>query len=86
MESAFAYRDADVDVILHSYTGYKVPVQAIRTNDGKYSVVATAGNKQFNCECEILYSDTEENAAIIRSTDTAQNKISKMDTIIVGER
>ncbi len=86
MESAFAYRDADVDVILRSYTGYKVPVQAIRTNDGKYSVVAAAGNKQFSCECEILYSDTEENAAIIRSTETAQNKISKMDTIIVGER
>lgn len=85
-EGAFAYREADVDVILHRYTGYKVPVQAIHTDDGKYSVVAAAGNKQYICECEILYSDTEEDAVIIQSTENAQNKLSKMDKIIIGER
>lgn len=86
LEGAFAYRDADVDIIFNRYTGYKVPIQAIRTEDGKHSVLATAGNKQYKCECEILYSDTEDNSVIITSTDTAQNKISKMDTIIIGER
>lgn len=85
-EGAFAYRDADVDVIFHRYTGYKVPVQAIRTDGGKHSVIAAAGNKQYICECAVLYSDTNENIVIIQSTDTAQNKLSKMDTIIIGER
>lgn len=86
LEGAFAYRDADVDVIFKRYTGYKVPVQAIRTDGNKHSVIAAAGNKQYICECEILYSDTNENVVIIQSTDTAQNKLSKMDTIIIGER
>lgn len=86
LEGAFAYRDADVDVIFNRYVGYKVPIQAIRTEEGKRSVLATAGNKQYKCECEILYTDNEDNSVIIASTDTAQNKISKMDTIIIGER
>lgn len=86
LEGAFAYRDADVDVIFNRYVGYKVPIQAIRTEEGKRSVLATAGNKQYKCECEILYTDKEDNSVIIASTDTAQNKISKMDTIIIGER
>ena len=86
LEGAFAYRDADVDIIFNRYTGYKVPIQAIRTENGKHSVIAAAGNKQYKCECDILYTDKEDNTVIIASTDTAQNKISKMDTIIIGER
>lgn len=86
LEGAFAYRDADVDVIFNRYVGYKVPIQAIRNEEGKRSVLATAGNKQYKCECKILYTDKEDNSVIIASTDTAQNKISKMDTIIIGER
>lgn len=86
LEGAFAYRDAEVDIIFNRYTGYKVPIQAIRTEEGKHSVIAAAGNKQYKCECEILYSDKEEKSVIIASTDTAQNKLSKMDTIIIGER
>ena len=86
MEGAFAYRNADVDVIFHSYTGYKVPVQAIRTSDGKHTVLAASGNKQCVCDCEILYSDPNEGIVIIESANGAQNKISKMDKIIIGER
>ncbi|MEE1225183.1 MAG: HlyD family efflux transporter periplasmic adaptor subunit [Clostridia bacterium] len=86
LESAFAYREADIDLIFKSYTGYKVPIQAIRTDDGKYSVLATAGNKQVSCECDVLYSDTEENVVIIKSTDTALHKLNNMDKVIVGER
>ena len=85
-ENAFAYREADVDIIFHRYEGYKVPVQAIHTDNGKHSVVGVMGNKQCNCDCEIVYSDAEEGIVIIKSTDNAQNKLSKMDKIIVGER
>ena len=86
-EGAFAYRKADMDMIFESYSGYKVPVHAIRSDDdGSKYVRAMSGTREFDCYCEILYSDTESGFVIIQSTDDASHKLNNMERIVTGER
>lgn len=88
LESAFSYRNIDVDLIFEEYTGYKIPIDAIRTGDSidSYYVYATKGSDTYKCDVDILYTDNEEEYSIIRSADGAQNNLSSMDRITVGER
>lgn len=85
-EGAFSYRAVDVDIIFESFSGYKVPSQAIRTEGNEYKVIGLIDNKQYECGVDILYSDTKEGYVIVDSTEDAQYKISNMDRILVGER
>ncbi len=85
-EGAFSFRSADIDMIFESYTGYKVPIHAIRSDDNGQYVAAMAGTAEYRCDCKILYTDTDQEFIMIQSTDTAEHKLSDMDRIIVGER
>jgi putative membrane fusion protein len=86
-ESVFSYRLVDVDLIFESYDGYKVPIQAIRTDDnGKQKVIGINGSNQYNCYCNVLYTNTEDGYAIVESVDDAEYKLSQMDRVQVGER
>ncbi len=87
LESAFSYRLVDVDLIFESYNGYKIPVHAIRTEEnGKQKVIGISGNKMYDCYCDVLFTNTDGGYAIVDSSDEAQNKLSQMDRIMVGER
>lgn len=87
LENAFSYRLVDVDLIFESYDGYKIPVHAIRTEeDGKQKVIGINGNKQYDCYCDVLFTNTDGGYAIVDSADNAENKLSQMDRILVGER
>lgn len=87
LEVAFSYRMVDVDLIFESYNGYKIPVQAVRTeDDGMQKVIGISGNKQYDCYCDVLFTNTDAGYAIVESTEDAQNKLSQMDRIMVGER
>ena len=87
LESAFSYRLVDVDLIFESYDGYKIPIHAIRTEeDGKQKVIGINGGKQYDCYCDVLFTNTDGGYAIVDSTDDAVNKLSQMDRILVGER
>lgn len=87
LESAFSYRYVDVDLIFDSYEGYKIPVHAVRTeDDGKQKVIGVKDNKHYDCYCDILYTNTDGGYVIVESTDDAENKLSQMDRIMVGER
>lgn len=86
-ESAYSYREADVDIIFEEYTGYQVPIHAVHADEnGKHSVIGEIGKTQYKCECEVLYSDTDRAIAVVKSTEDAENKLSRMERIIIGER
>lgn len=86
-ESAYSYREADVDIIFEEYTGYRVPIHAVHTDEnGSHSVIGEIGKTQYKCECEVLYSDTERAIAVVQSTENAENKLSRMERIVIGER
>lgn len=88
VESAFSYRQLDAEIIFKSYSGYKVPTYAIRTDAGisKYYVNGMKGSESYKCDVEVVYTDTEQEYSIIRSVDTAENKLGSMDRVIVGEK
>ncbi len=87
LESAFSYRLVDVDLIFESYDGYKIPVHAVRTEDsGKQKVIGINGNRQYDCYCDVLFTDTDGGYAIVDTADGAENKLSQMSRIVVGER
>lgn len=86
-ESAYSYREADVDIIFEDYRGYKVPIHAVYTDEnGGHSVIGEIGKTQYKCECNVLYSDTDKAFAVVESTENAENKLSRMERIIIGER
>lgn len=88
LESAFSYRNVDVDLVFEEYTGYKVPIDAIHTGDSidSYYVYATKGSDSYKCDIQILYTDSAEEYAIIKSADNAENSLSAMDRLTIGER
>ena len=85
VESVFSYREADVDIIFKSYTGCKVPVNAIRAGEDKKFVIGQAGTSNFNCDINILYTDRDGEYSIVESTDNAVNKLSKAERIVVSD-
>lgn len=87
LESAFSYRLVDVDLIFESFNGYKIPVHAVRTeDDGKQKVIGINGNRQYDCYCNVLFTDTDGGYAIVDTAENAENKLSQMERILVGER
>ena len=87
IENAFAYRFIDVDLIFESYNGYKIPVHAIRTEaDGRQKVIGINGGKQYDCYCDLLFTNAKAGYAIVESTNDSVNKLSQMERILVGER
>lgn len=88
VESAFSFRNIDVQVVFNEYSGYKVPTDSIHTGEGinEYYVYARKGSGAYKCDVEILYSDTSDGYSIIQSTDSAANNLASMERLVVGER
>lgn len=88
VESAFSYRTADADIIFEKYAGYKIPTESIHTGDtmDDFYVYATLGSETYRCDCDILYTDPAEGYSIICSKEDAENRLSFMERLIVGER
>ncbi|HIT84693.1 MAG TPA: hypothetical protein IAA60_02180 [Candidatus Ornithomonoglobus intestinigallinarum] len=83
---AFSYRTADIDMIFESYTGVRLPIYALRSDEGGRYAVGMKGSAEYKCYCEVLYTDTENEFVIIKSIDTSPVKAEDMDRIIIGER
>lgn len=87
LENAFSYRTADVDVIFASYTGYKIPVSSIRTEEnGRQKVIGVKNNVERDCYFDLVHTYTDGGYAIVRPSEDSTYKLSDMDKIVVGER
>lgn len=88
IESAFSYRNIDADIVFEQYSGYKIPTEAVHTGEtlNSYYVYAMQGSDTYICDCVVLYTDISEGYSIIKSSDDAENKLSSMERLIVGER
>ena len=87
LENAFSYRKADVDLIFASYTGYKIPVSSIRTEEsGKQKVIGVKNNVERDCYFDLVYTYTDGGYAMVRPSEDSTYKLSDMDKIVVGER
>lgn len=83
LEAAYSFRRSDATVILESYTGYRVPIHALRTENNVQGIMAEKNNERKFYPCEILYTNTKEGYAIVNN---AENELNGIDRIVVGER
>ncbi len=89
IESAFSYRNVNAQIIFEEYSGFKVPTDSVRTRPGginSYYVIARKGSEAYECDVDVLYSDTQEEYSIIQSKPDADNKLGAMDRLVTGER
>ncbi len=86
-EGAFSIRASSVEIILESYTGFEVPVHAIRVKDGQSGVEVRVGGDDVFKPCKMIFKDEEEgNAIIVADTEDVNRQLRQYDMIIVGEK
>lgn len=86
VDGIYNIRNSGVEIVLKSYTGYIVPIHAIRIEDNKKGVMIENRSAQLFRECDILYKDTENNTAIIYPSEDSSKKLQQMDRIVLGEK
>ena len=86
LDGIFAIRYTTAEVVLKNYTGYKVPVYAIRVRDGQKGIEVQKGLGTIFKPCEVLYTDENEGFVIINSTENSENPIENSDLVYIGEK
>ncbi|MCH5185554.1 MAG: hypothetical protein J1F64_05445 [Oscillospiraceae bacterium] len=86
VEGIFSLRQCEVEVILNSYTGYRVPIYAIRVKDNQTGVMISKNTEDVFKPCRIIYTNEAEGFVIITSDDDTLGEIRQNDIIVVGEK
>lgn len=86
LEGAFSFRSGEMDVIFESYTGYRVPIHAVRTSGESHGIMGETGTSQKFYPCEVLYTNTDEGFAIVQAAEGDTGQWSKIERIVVGEK
>ncbi len=86
IEGAYSMRSSKMDLIFKSYSGYKVPIYAIRTRDGVKGVLGRKNNVERFYPCEVIYTNESAEYVIIRSPKDAERKLDGVDEFVLGER
>lgn len=85
LEGVYSFRQSTATLIFNSYVGYKIPIHAIRNENGVQGILGEKRNNQNFYPCKVLYTNTEDDFAIIDDID-GKNDIAGIDRIVVGER
>lgn len=86
-EGVFSLRYSDMEIILESYEGYRIPVSALRvTEDGKKGVLVKGVASQILKPCNVVYSDTVRQTVIITPVSGSKNMLREFDSIVIGEK
>lgn len=86
LEGAFSFRVSEATVIFESYTGYKVPVNALRSSsEGESCVLAEKDGFTQLYPVNIIYTDRNEDFVIVRTPEGAQKRLENADEIVIGE-
>ena len=86
-EGVFSTRYSEIELILESYEGFRVPVSAIRLNDdGQTGVIVQNSVTPVFKECEVIYTDAKSQTVIITAAESGANMLREYDNIMVGEK
>lgn len=86
LDGIFSERYCDTEIVLKSYQGFKVPIYAIRVEDGQKGVEVEKGLETVFKPCEIVYTNEKEEFVIINSVEGASKQIEVSDRIVIGEK
>lgn len=86
-EGAFSIRTSGVEIIKNSYTGFEVPVYALRVSDGQRGVMVRVGGTDVFKPCKMIYQDeSTDKAIVVPDTEDINKELSEYDMIIIGEK
>ena len=86
-EGVFSLRYSDMELILESYEGYRIPVSALRvTEDGKKGVLVKSVGSQIIKPVNVVYSDIVRETVIITPVSGSKNLLREYDSIVIGEK
>ncbi len=86
LEGAYSFRESKGTIIFDKYSGYKVPVQAVRIEGDQKSVMASDKNRHALYPVRVLYTDIKEGYSIVESVKDSEYQLDNADYIILGER
>ena len=86
-EGVYSLRHSNIEIILESYEGYRIPVSALRvTEEGTKGVLVKTEGAQVIKPCNVVYSDTVNQTVIITPVSGAKNLLREYDNIVIGEK
>ncbi len=85
-EGVFSIRESEAEIILASYEGFEIPVHAIRVQDGQTGVMVQKGMGEVFKKCEVIYTDSQTETAIVKAVSGEQNLLTIGDRVILGEK
>ena len=86
-EGVYSLRKTGIEIILESYEGYRVPIYAIRTEDGEKGIMVQNEMGTHFRKCNILYTNTAEQTVIVsKEFNDNKGKLKDTDMIIIGEK
>ncbi len=86
VESIFTVRTSSVEIIFNSYTGYSVPVHAVRVVNGQTGVMKQKRGSEVFCACDVLYTNGEEGYSVVYPTEEAEHELQNGDYVLLGEK
>lgn len=86
VDGILTMRKTDIRLIIKSYTGYKIPIYALRVRGDKKGVMIEKEGLEVFRECEILYTDDSAGFVIIYPAKDVKDPLEPMDHIIIGEK
>lgn len=87
IEGIFSIRRSDIEIVAESYSGYKIPISALRVKDGVRGVMVKYGVNEIFKPCEVIFTDKNDDTVIINAiTEGVANPLEQFDKIIVGEK
>lgn len=86
-EGVYSLRFSQMELILESYEGYRIPISAIRVTDsGDRGVLVKSAGSQIFKPCKIVYTDTLGSTVIVSPAGGGNNMLREYDNIVVGEK
>lgn len=85
-EGVFSIRKSDAQIILKSYEGFEIPVHSIRVKDGQTGVMVKKGTGEIFKKCEVIYTDTQSETAIVKAVTGERNILAVGDRVVLGEK
>lgn len=86
-EGVYSLRFSQMELILESYEGYRIPISAIRVTDsGERGVLVKSVGAQIFKPCKIVYTDTLGGTVIVSPNGTGNDMLREYDNIVVGEK
>ena len=87
IEGIFSVRQSNIEIISEQYSGFEIPIYALRVQDGQQGVMVQYGVNEIFKPCTVVYTDNENDIVIIEPvTEGVNNPLEQYDKIIIGEK